>query len=328
LLVASSATYAASITWTNLAGGDWNVPVNWSPNQVPGSGDSATINRGNVFVNTTASANNLVLGGSLPVAATAVLNMEGGGSGDGSLTNYGTVNWGAGEWTVDGALWLNQPGAQWNIVGEAGVMTAGGSSFNNAGTLTMDLTNGECVIGESFNNSGTVRVLNGSIHLDYLAANSGELLFGVSCLTNFGNIGISGRANLGGTVGIVLLGGYVPATNDSFTVLTYDSYGVPFDSVDFPLAATWTTNYSAAAFTVTVSGINRLTFTGPPLWTANGFLLNLYVTNNIGSTVVYASTDLTDWTPIYTNPPAAGNIQFLDSGATNCPMRFYRAVEQ
>src|SRR5207249_8708399 len=26
--------------WTNLAGGDWDVPTNWTPNLVPGSNDS------------------------------------------------------------------------------------------------------------------------------------------------------------------------------------------------------------------------------------------------------------------------------------------------
>src|SRR5215469_8303453 len=34
---------AASITWTNTAGGDWNLPANWQPNQVPGATDTALI---------------------------------------------------------------------------------------------------------------------------------------------------------------------------------------------------------------------------------------------------------------------------------------------
>jgi hypothetical protein len=44
--------------------------------------------------------------------------------------------------------------------------------------------------------------------------------------------------------------------------------------------------------------------------------------------IIYASTNLVSWTPIYTNPTAAGSIQFLDSCATNYPFRFYRAVQQ
>src|SRR5437899_1377385 len=34
---------AAVITWTNTAGGNWNVPANWNPNQVPGSNDTANV---------------------------------------------------------------------------------------------------------------------------------------------------------------------------------------------------------------------------------------------------------------------------------------------
>jgi hypothetical protein len=52
--------------------------------------------------------------------------------------------------------------------------------------------------------------------------------------------------------------------------------------------------------------------------------------DNLGgcAVVIYASTNLHLWTPIYTNPPTTGAIQFLDSSATNYPLRFYRAAEQ
>jgi Immunoglobulin I-set domain len=60
---------------------------------------------------------------------------------------------------------------------------------------------------------------------------------------------------------------------------------------------------------------------------SNGFqmtLTNIYAPNSI---VIYASTNLIDWQPIFTNPPTAGTLKFLDSAATNLPMQFYRAVE-
>ena len=41
---------AAIITWTNLSGGDWNTAINWDPNQVPGTNDTAVITNNGVTV--------------------------------------------------------------------------------------------------------------------------------------------------------------------------------------------------------------------------------------------------------------------------------------
>ena len=43
LLVATTTMPAATIIWTNTAGGTWNTAANWSPNIVPGAGDTANI---------------------------------------------------------------------------------------------------------------------------------------------------------------------------------------------------------------------------------------------------------------------------------------------
>jgi len=43
---------------------------------------------------------------------------------------------------------------------------------------------------------------------------------------------------------------------------------------------------------------------------------------------IYASTNLVDWDALLTNPPVTGGLQFIDLGATNWRMRFYRASEQ
>lgn len=64
------------------------------------------------------------------------------------------------------------------------------------------------------------------------------------------------------------------------------------------------------------------------LMTANGLKLrvdSVYATNAV---VLFASTNLLNWLPILTNPPATGSVLFLDSAATNLPRRFYRAIEQ
>jgi hypothetical protein len=44
--------------------------------------------------------------------------------------------------------------------------------------------------------------------------------------------------------------------------------------------------------------------------------------------VLFASTNLIDWQPIFTNPPVSGNLILTDPAATNLPQRFYRFGEQ
>ncbi len=58
---------------------------------------------------------------------------------------------------------------------------------------------------------------------------------------------------------------------------------------------------------------------------AGGFTLQVDGAVDIASVVIYASTDLANWTPIITNPPVTGSFQFLDTSATNWHFRFYRA---
>src|SRR5665213_138037 len=43
LLALGSLAHCANITWINTSGGKWSVATNWSPNQVPGTNDSALI---------------------------------------------------------------------------------------------------------------------------------------------------------------------------------------------------------------------------------------------------------------------------------------------
>jgi hypothetical protein len=45
-----------------------------------------------------------------------------------------------------------------------------------------------------------------------------------------------------------------------------------------------------------------------------------------GVIVLEASSNLTQWTPIYTNPAAFGAAPFIDSAAGNYPFRYYRAA--
>ena len=62
--------------------------------------------------------------------------------------------------------------------------------------------------------------------------------------------------------------------------------------------------------------------------TTNGFQIQISGLTGAGPLIIYASTNLMDWIPIFTNPPATGTIQFIDPAAANLPRRFYRADEQ
>ena len=55
--------------------------------------------------------------------------------------------------------------------------------------------------------------------------------------------------------------------------------------------------------------------------------LRLLGAPGLGPVVIYASSDLLSWQPIFTNPPIIGPLDFTDPGITNQPWRFYRASE-
>ncbi|MCX6864790.1 MAG: hypothetical protein NTV46_00985, partial [Verrucomicrobia bacterium] len=91
---------AESYQWTGPASGNWNDANNWTPSQVPGTGDTASIS-GNVAVDiaSTVSINGLSVanGSSLTVSTGGVLNILDGAVVFGPLVNAGTVNWLGGE---------------------------------------------------------------------------------------------------------------------------------------------------------------------------------------------------------------------------------------
>ena len=57
--------------------------------------------------------------------------------------------------------------------------------------------------------------------------------------------------------------------------------------------------------------------------TTNGFHLQLLKPAQ-SNCVVDISTDLRNWTPVYTNTTSSTNVSYLDNGATNASFRYYR----
>lgn len=89
LVWAASTARSSNVIWTNTAGGDWRVALNWQPHQLPALGDTAVItNAGNYLV--TVSGEVKIAGfelGNIAGAGTQTLTVNGGG-----FTLNGTIH--------------------------------------------------------------------------------------------------------------------------------------------------------------------------------------------------------------------------------------------
>ena len=85
---------------------------------------------------------------------------------------------------------------------------------------------------------------------------------------------------------------------------------------------------SNAMLTVLRPTVQFDTSAGNLEFTSNGFQMLVKGLSANGQVIIYRSTNLVDWQPIFTNPPVTGTLQFVDPGATNVPAQFYRALEQ
>ena len=164
---------AESITWTNTAGGNWGTAENWSPNQVPNTGDSVTITGigANVRLDTTNSIASLTLlgPGSLTVASNGVLNLTAEVYVAAPLTNQGVVHWLAGNVQVastggaTGEVW-NEAGGLWDIRCDQALWGSGGVGwFHNSGTVRKSAGTLTTGFDLSFDNSGTAQAQSGTI---------------------------------------------------------------------------------------------------------------------------------------------------------------------
>jgi alpha-tubulin suppressor-like RCC1 family protein len=59
----------------------------------------------------------------------------------------------------------------------------------------------------------------------------------------------------------------------------------------------------------------------------NSFQLRLLGASGLSPVIIYCSTNLLDWEPVFTNPPAIGPVEFNDPQPNGATVRFYRASE-
>jgi hypothetical protein len=146
--------HAAPIVWTNVLGGNWNVTTNWSPNQVPGSSDTALItNDGSYTVSmniTTLTVSNLLVGGgsgtqtvsktsgtltvsdASAVGLRGILNLGGTLTTPNGLTIRGILNWSAGS-IISGSVVVVETNAVINVSGSSTRTLSG--LLTNSGTI-------------------------------------------------------------------------------------------------------------------------------------------------------------------------------------------------
>jgi hypothetical protein len=231
---------------------------------------------------------------------------------DATVTNNGTLTWASGTirgggdpgtFIYNNGLWDAQSDQQ--MKDDYG---GNGTFFNNNGTFNKSLTSGTTSIqgGVTFTNSGVLAALSGAIALNGgLSQNHGTIRFGLASTAAFGQVSVAGPLPLDGTLGLKLLGGYMPALGDSFTPLTSSADSSQFENLNLttlPTGDSWLVTYNPASVNLKVSalGASNSEITGSvkdaPTHGVPNVSVFAFNTNNPGT---YVST-MTDANGLYT----------------------------
>ncbi|MBI5385683.1 MAG: autotransporter-associated beta strand repeat-containing protein [Verrucomicrobia bacterium] len=161
-----------------------------------------------------------------------------------TLENGGTVLWTGGNIAIgNNVVVTNRAGALFEVRAAASLnytFTAG-PRFDNAGTFRKSVSAGTTTVagGMAFNNYHTVEIQSG-----ILAANGGYActtdallncaIGGTTPGTGYGRLQVAGAVTLNGTLVASLINGFIPAPNDSFTVLTAGVRNGTFANFRYP----------------------------------------------------------------------------------------------
>jgi uncharacterized repeat protein (TIGR03803 family) len=241
------------------------------------------------------------------------------------------------------------PGADGNFYGVAydGGINGSGSifEFNPTGGLTV-------LYAFNYSYDGLEADSDGANPISLLQTSDGSLYGiaydgGTNTYGTFFLLGFPPQITLQPTNLSVALG-----ANAAFTVAAtgFTSCQWQFDNTNIPNATATNLSFTnveipdAGSYQVILTNLNgavtsavvTVTITNVPVSFAVGsgalqdssgqFSLELTNLTGQGAIVIEASTDLVNWTPLYTNPPSFGALQFVDPNAGNFPNRFYRAI--
>ncbi|MGA2660493.1 MAG: CARDB domain-containing protein, partial [Verrucomicrobiota bacterium] len=163
----------------------------------------------------------------------------------------------------DGGIY-NLPGALFSLQNDQFINgNFGHEFFNNAGTVRKSGATGTTTINVAFNNSGLLDVQSGIISLQgRYSLTNGALNLGISSLTDFGKLVLSGNATLGGSLGANLNNGYLPGAGNSYVVLTYGSESGTFTNLNLPVLSagqSWQVSYAPSATSLQVINLAGIT---------------------------------------------------------------------
>jgi hypothetical protein len=175
----------------------------------------------------------------------------------GLLINGGALTWsgGANNLYMEGGTLTNLAAGTVTITADVSAVNAGGGTIGNAGLLRKTTTTGTTTIGGgiAFINSGTLDVQSGTISLagTHILTN-GTINLGISNVTSFGSVTLSGAAALTGTLSANFNAGFLPAVNDSWQIINYTSPSGVFTQTNLPPIAVWQVTTNSTSLTITV----------------------------------------------------------------------------
>ncbi|HWW02285.1 MAG TPA: hypothetical protein VNZ64_21465 [Candidatus Acidoferrum sp.] len=180
-----------------------------------------------------------------------------------TLENGGTTLWtGGGTFFLSSGLITNRPGAVFEAQNAASFSPFNSPyRFDNAGIFRKSVSTGTTTVGVPFTNYGTV-----DLRLGVLAANNGFVsapgallncaLGGTIAGTSYGQLQVAGAVTLNGALGVVLTNGFIPATNNAFTLLTAGTRNGTFANFYYPSnAVTMQLSNTTSSVIVQVTGV-------------------------------------------------------------------------
>lgn len=251
LYLLSTAVFAQTTYTWNGGAGSWDDPLKWTPNGIPGAGDTAAVNSGAITLAANVNSGGLTLnggilngngdltisgifrwnGGRLEITGTTRVVQNGFLKIDGSSTkelNHGVlINEGSAAWDGEGKIGLrnsaqfqNAAGASLEIRNAANIdyFSPGGGTLSNSGMLLKSAGNSN-VIDVHYAGEGLMTINSGKIILKRSSSLSAAITVAGNCELEFsgGTHAISGVSFLGE--------GAVEIINASVTV---DSGGATF----------------------------------------------------------------------------------------------------
>jgi hypothetical protein len=257
----------------------------------------------------------------------------------GILTNAGTIALVSGNLQLIGAACdggigrlVNLPGGLVDFQADVSIDSNCGNNepFVNQGVLRKSGGTGISTINPVFNNSGTVDLHSGTLRINgsYLTSPTNQLLIslgGLNAGTQFGSESFNGMATFDGMLNIVLTNNFAPTNGNSFVIATYGSSTGQFSATQFPplpLELKWKLTYAASSLLLQVVPAN--VFQTSSL--TNGNFQFTFGGETGSSCLIEVSTNLFDWTPLLTNAPFNGTLNYVDPQTPQFPTRYYRAT--